>query len=239
MASMSGLVFTPRRACQARIAEEFGVLVVFAIAAWSHFSRVVVHATPENQDRPVSILVLDMAGDGYQLTGPEDGVQFDRDGDGGRSQVSWTARGGDDGFLFLDANRNGRVDHGRELLGDGWRLPDGSRSPSVDSTLVAIQGFPLPPRNPAPPGIAAIDDADDVYRKLRLWRDVNHDGGSQLEELQPLDRAQITEILLTFRRLGPVTDSHGNIRRFEGAFQVRSQGVDVTHRMVDVVLARK
>jgi len=194
---------------------------------------------PPDPNRPVSVLVLDFAGDGYQLTSPADGVPFDIDGTGQRLQVGWTARGADDGFLFLDTNSNGRVDNGRELLGNGWRLPDGSRSPSVDGTLTVIQGHPYPPTNPLPDGSWQIDGRDAVFERLRVWRDVNHDGQSQPNELQPLAEAQILEILLSFRNLRRSVDESANIRQYEGTFMVSRQGVRVTRRMLDVVLARK
>lgn len=194
---------------------------------------------PPDPNRPVSVLVLDFAGDGYQLTSPADGVAFDIDGTGKRLQVAWTARGADDGFLFLDTNSNGRVDNGRELLGNGWRLPDSSRSPSVDRTLIVIQGYQLPPPNPPPDGIAVVDRRDAVFDRLRVWRDLNHDGQSEPKELQALAQAQIVEILLSFRRLGRTADDRGNISQNEGTFFVDRQGVRVTRRMLDVVLARK
>lgn len=192
-------------------------------------------------DRPVSVLVLDFLGNGHQLTSIDDGVTFDIDGRGVPTKVAWTQQGGDDAFLFLDANGNGRVDNSHELIGNGWRLEDGSRSRSVDSTLIIIQGYPLPaPGTATPPGMGAIDREDAVYSRLRVWRDVNHNGQSDSSELDTLERSGITEILLLFRRLGSVTDDKGNVRLNEGSFMLHNQqGVTATRRMLDVVLARR
>jgi hypothetical protein len=192
-------------------------------------------------NRPVSVLVLDILGNGYQLSGIDDGVTFDIDGKGAPTKVAWTEQGGDDAFLFLDVNGNGRVDKGPELMGNGWRLEDGSRSPSAGSTLILIQGYQLPaPGTPTPRGRAAIDAKDEVYSRLRVWRDANHNGRSETGELQTLEQSRIIEVSLAFRRLGWTTDGKGNVRISEASFIVENQqGVSTTRRMLDVILARQ
>ena len=106
-------------------------------------------------NRPVSVFVIDMAGNDFQLAAPDDGVRFDIDGTGTPIQIGWTKASADDAFLFLDTNGNGKVDGGRELIGDGWRLPDGSRVVSGDDALLVIQGRiePLPLGPVAPENI--------------------------------------------------------------------------------------
>lgn len=65
-----------------------------------------------------SPVVLDLAGDGIHLTGPNDPVQFSLRA--GHPWIwSWTAAGSDDAWLVLDANRNGKIDDGSEMFGDG------------------------------------------------------------------------------------------------------------------------
>lgn len=66
--------------------------------------------------RQVDPLVLDLDGNGIDLTTAETGVLFDIDGDGARDRTAWVA--GKDAFLALDRNGNGRIDDGRELFGE-------------------------------------------------------------------------------------------------------------------------
>ena len=61
-------------------------------------------------------LILDLDGDGINLTSTEDGVEFDIDGDGIAEKTAFIK--GDDALLYLDDNGNGVADSGRELFGD-------------------------------------------------------------------------------------------------------------------------
>jgi hypothetical protein len=54
-----------------------------------------------------------------------------------------------------------------------------------------------------------IDAADDVYKRLRLWTDVNHDGISQAAELKRLNEGGILRISLDVRESGR-RDGRGN-----------------------------
>jgi len=190
-------------------------------------------------NRPVSVLVLDVDGNDHQLTSPANGVLFDIDGTGKPLKIGWTAAGADDGFLFLDTNSNGRVDSGRELIGDGWRLPDGSRSASVDTTLGVIQGFKPPFSNPLPQGFARIAADDEVFARLRVWQDRNHDGTSTAEELSSLAALRVYWIPLSFIGLGRVPDAHGNTHNFGGRYLVIDGGAKVQRKMTDITLARE
>src|SRR5438445_1109817 len=49
-----------------------------------------------------SPIIIDVVGDGFELTDNANGVLFDLDRDGTRKQLSWTAPGSDDAFLLLD-----------------------------------------------------------------------------------------------------------------------------------------
>ena len=69
--------------------------------------------------------------------------------------------------LVLDVNRNGRIDDGSEMLGDGWRLASGARVDSSLQALLVVQGFPPDAgERPGPRGIAWIDRDDAVFARL-------------------------------------------------------------------------
>ncbi|MCG3196705.1 MAG: hypothetical protein GHCLOJNM_01181 [bacterium] len=61
-------------------------------------------------------IVLDLDGDGIELTSALEGILFDLDADGAAERTA-TVTGGD-AFLALDRNRNGAIDSGSELFGD-------------------------------------------------------------------------------------------------------------------------
>ncbi len=68
-------------------------------------------------------LVLDMDGNGLDLTPAAEGESFDMDGDGTADQTAWVA--GNDAFLAMDRDGDGAITSGKELFGDQNGAKDG------------------------------------------------------------------------------------------------------------------
>ncbi len=145
-------------------------------------------------------LLIDMKGDGYQLTSFRGGIRYDLMGNGSTRQISWTAAGGDDAFVVLDRNGKGTIDNGTELFGSGTPL-NGGVSPNGFEALKTYDTN----------GDGLISAADDVFGRLQLWADTNHDGVSQPGELVFLSdpRVDIEAISLKYR-LSQQRDKFGN-----------------------------
>ncbi|MEQ8286321.1 hypothetical protein [Thalassospira sp.] len=71
----------------------------------------------------VDPLILDLDGNGIDVTSLEGGKQFDIDGNGSIDQTAWIS--GHDALLALDRNGDGKINDGRELFGDQHGAKDG------------------------------------------------------------------------------------------------------------------
>jgi hypothetical protein len=162
-----------------------------------------------------SPIVLDVDGDGYNLTNVQNGVRFDITGRGYNIPTAWTAADSDDAWLVLDRNQNHRIDSATELFGDNSEQPEG-QNPRQGFASLGMFDQALRGGN----GDGKITRRDAVFRKLRLWQDRNHNGVSEPEELSRLPALDVVAIFLDYRESRKI-DRHGN--RFKYRAKIRDR----------------
>lgn len=126
---------------------------------------------------PISPLILDMDGDGVEVSSLAGSTtQFDMNRDGFAERTAWVSP--HDALLALDVNLNGRIDDGSELFG--------SNTTNGFAVLAAYDEN----------HDGKIDASDSVFSNLLLWQDLNSDGISTSNELSSLSDRGIVSINL-------------------------------------------
>lgn len=180
-----------------------------------------------------SPIVIDIAGNGFDLTNGQNGVYFDLAGEGFKNKISWTSANSDDAWLVLDRNGNGTIDSGLELFGN--YTPQPSSIPVEDRNgFLVLAEYDKASEGGNNDGI--INRFDNVFFALRLWQDKNHNGISEQSELFTLPELDIKFMELEFRT-SKRTDEHGN--RFRYRAKVRdARNASVGKWAWDIFLVR-
>jgi hypothetical protein len=139
-----------------------------------------------------SPIVIDVGRNGFRLTSVEEGVRFDLNADGVPEQVSWTRRDSDDVFLAMDRNGNGTIDSGAELFGNATPAYPGT-DVTTPNGFEALKFLELPDYGVNRPD-EVLDVNDAAFGRLLLWRDANHNGISEVEELQSAAAAGVVSV---------------------------------------------
>jgi len=159
-------------------------------------------------------IIIDTARDGYHLTSAAEGVLFDLDADGTPERIAWTAADSDDAFLAMDRNGNGRIDNGSELFGN--RTPAyGDRADVRSANGFDALNFLEGPTYGSSKFDQVLDGNDAAFGRLLLWRDLNHNGISEPDELQTVTSGGLARISAE-AKAAKRTDRYGNLFRLQG-----------------------
>lgn len=122
-------------------------------------------------------IVIDLGGDGIETTSFLAGsqVMFDITGDGNKDCTAWL--NGNDAFLAIDKNGNGKIDGINELFGGANRADGFAKLIEFDSN-----------------DDGKVDSKDDRFSELLLWQDKNIDGTTDSGELSSASQSGLESI---------------------------------------------
>ncbi len=158
-------------------------------------------------------LTLDLNGNGIETLAANghDGALFDHERSGIRTGTGWVHS--NDGILVYDRNDDGKINNGGELFGDNTLLKDGSTAAHGFAALAELDEN----------GDGKVDAADSAFKKLGVWRDLNHNGISEEGEISSLEDVRVQSLNLAYKNadqnlgngntlaeVGSYTDADGN-----------------------------
>lgn len=113
-------------------------------------------------------------------------------------------------WLVRDLDGNGRIDDGRELFGSETRLANGRRARNGFEALAALD------TNHS----GTVDEGDEAFVELQLWRDLDGDRRVGPEELSSLAKNGVISLDTHFD-VTPRCDRRGNCERERSTFTLR------------------
>jgi hypothetical protein len=170
-----------------------------------------------NPDDPActSPVIVDVVGNGFDLTSVPNGVRFDLRANGKPIKTAWTAAYSDDAWLALDRNGNCVIDNGSELFGNFTPQSAQQKKNGFAALADLDSNFD-----------GVITGADPVYADLRLWQDTNHNGVSETSELHSLADKSVYSIEVAPKE-SRHRDAHGNVFRYRGKVNGTKWAYDV------------
>jgi hypothetical protein len=78
-----------------------------------------------------------------------------------------------------------------------------------------------------------IDQHDAIWSQLVLWRDVNHNGISEKNELIPISQSTVVAIGLNYHWAAR-RDQYGNIFRYKSLVWLNREGVPTPRPIYDI-----
>jgi VCBS repeat-containing protein len=148
---------------------------------------------------------LDLDGDGVETSSLTVGALFDHAADGFAERTGWI--NGDDGLLVRDLNGNGAIDSGLELFGSETQLASGRKAENGFQALEELDTN----------SDGVIDANDAAFSELRIWKDTDGNGRTDVGELLTLAEAGVHSINVAYTNSNFV-DAQGNAHRQVGSY---------------------
>ena len=149
-----------------------------------------------NEDLPeiYDPIVIDFNKNGITSTKLDNTVYFDHDNNGFAEATAWVEK--DDGLLALDKNNNGKIDNGNELFGNHTisNTAYGYTDKKATNGYEALKAYDLNGDN-------VIDEKDEIFNKLKIWKDKNSNGITDEGELSSLADNNIKSIGLNYKEI--------------------------------------